>query len=198
MNAARRQFLDWTDCLLDPDATPHAQREAAQAWCHWGLQLLGIDAANPGAGVFSTPTQLSTGTAIAPGRAAQCIWETRRTTVFLQAMAAALREARARFPHEPLHVVEARSRRPRPGHQESVGDALVKVSGRGVDDGQELRADPLQAVVQVGGHRRPAVDVDSVVRAGVGRRVGDLHRDGGQGHASGAAGDRFLPVDVLA
>ena len=107
MNAARRQFLDWTDCLLDPDATPHAQREAAQAWCHWGLQLLGIDAANPGAGVFSTPTQLSTGTAIAPVRAAQCIWETRRTTVFLQAMAAALREARARFPHEPLHVVEA-------------------------------------------------------------------------------------------
>jgi hypothetical protein len=107
VNSARRRFLDWTDCLLDPAATPRAQRDAAQAWCEWGLALLGVDAAGSGEGAFGAATVLRTGKAISPLSAARCVWEYRRTAVFLRAMAAALEAARRRFPGEGLHVVEA-------------------------------------------------------------------------------------------
>src|SRR5690606_22092088 len=52
-------------------------------------------------------TGLPSGEAISPQRAALCVREHRRTAVFLQAMDAAIRAARERFPGETLHVVEA-------------------------------------------------------------------------------------------
>lgn len=73
------------------------------------MRRLGID--DDGIGregkVLTTPTTLATGQAISPQRAALCVREPRRTVVFLQAMDAAIRAARARFPGETLHVVEA-------------------------------------------------------------------------------------------
>lgn len=107
--SAVADFLAWTDCLLNPAATPGEQREAGQAWCRWGLGLLGIDSQ---AGVasgesFGEDRYLVSGKAISPLGAARCVWEYRRTAVFLQAMDAALREMFVRFPGETIHVLEA-------------------------------------------------------------------------------------------
>lgn len=109
MSDPRRAFLEWTDCLLDAARTPGEQREAAHAWCDWAMGELGIDRDRIEAaeGPFTSSTGLPTGRAISPQRAALCVREYRRTAVFLQAMAAAIRAARAGFPGETLHVVEA-------------------------------------------------------------------------------------------
>ncbi len=108
MTHARSSFLEWTRCLLDPAASFGEQREAVHAWCAWAASRLGIDALVLGSGdALTTPTTLSAGEAISPQRAALCVREHRRTAVFLQAMDAAIRAARERFPGETIHVVEA-------------------------------------------------------------------------------------------
>ncbi|MDD2764277.1 MAG: class I SAM-dependent methyltransferase [Opitutaceae bacterium] len=109
MNDSRDRFGRWIDCLLDPSRSPGDQRQAAQEWCEWGLDLLGVDenelATRPDA--FSADCRLPIGKAISPLGAARCVREYRRTAVFLQAMDAALRCARKRFPGERIHVLEA-------------------------------------------------------------------------------------------
>lgn len=109
MNAVRCEFLGWVECLLDPRATPGAQRAAAHAWCEWGLGLLGIDPAQttPAQAEFARDTLLPTGKAISPLGAARCLWEYHRTAMFLQALDAAVAAAMSRFPGETIHVVEA-------------------------------------------------------------------------------------------
>lgn len=106
---AQAAFRGWIDCLVDPGASPGAQWEAGQAWCRWGLGLLGIDAANPAPvhRTFTEKTLLPTGKAISPLAAARCVWEYRRTSVFLRALEAAVQEAFRRFPGETIQVVEA-------------------------------------------------------------------------------------------
>lgn len=105
----RAAFRSWTDCLLDSARTPIEHLEAARAWHDWGLRFLGIDDSAPScsADPYFADSHLPNGKAISPLGAIRCIREYRRTAVFLQAMAAALREARRRFPGETLHVVEA-------------------------------------------------------------------------------------------
>ena len=109
MNDARNRFLVWTSCLLDPSRTPLEQLRAAQAWCAWGLALLGIDerTSTSQSSAFHTDTGLETGKAISPFSAAICVREYRRTAVFLQAMQAAIKAAQERHPGEIIHVVEA-------------------------------------------------------------------------------------------
>ncbi len=95
--------------MLDPTRVPGEQWQAANAWCSWAMGRLGIEAdsiGGPGEALM-TPTTLATGEAISPQRAALCVREYRRTAVFLQAMDAAIRAARERFPGETIHVVEA-------------------------------------------------------------------------------------------
>ena len=95
--------------MLDPSRTPGEHRQAAQEWCAWGLDLLGLDedelATRPDA--FSADSRLQTGKAISPLGAMRCVREYKRTAVFLQAMDAALQSARKRFPGERIHVLEA-------------------------------------------------------------------------------------------
>jgi predicted RNA methylase len=109
MSDSRERFIGWTDCLLDPARTPLEQRQAAQEWCQWGLSFLGIDEHDPAriGDPFFADKRLPTGKAISPLGAARCVREYRRTAVFLQAMAAALRALAERFPHETIHVLEA-------------------------------------------------------------------------------------------
>ena len=109
MNDACRRVLEWSDCLLDPQRTPADQRQAADEWCTWGLERLGIDENVVGLSPegFAAETSLGTGWAISPLNAARCLREFRRTAVFLQALDAAIRAARERFPGERIHVVEA-------------------------------------------------------------------------------------------
>ncbi len=108
MNEVRTQFRRWTDCLLDPTRIAAEYRAAAHAWCEWALHRLGVDEHHPDlTGAFFTATHLSVGKAISPLGAARCVREYRRTAVFLQAMAAALRAARERFPGETIWVLEA-------------------------------------------------------------------------------------------
>jgi hypothetical protein len=102
-------FLTWVNCLLDPARTPLEHLHAARAWCAWGLDSLGF---GPNANLdrtdaFHLDTTLVNGVAISPYGAAMCIREFRRTEVFVQAMDAAIRAARERFPGETIHVVEA-------------------------------------------------------------------------------------------
>jgi SAM-dependent methyltransferase len=105
----REQFRAWVDCLLDEAAPPFARREAAYAWCQWGLAALGVDANDsmPTRAGFAEATMLPTGKAISPLGAARCLWEYQRTSVFLRALEAAVEEASRRFPGETIHVVEA-------------------------------------------------------------------------------------------
>jgi SAM-dependent methyltransferase len=109
MNSAQRDFIDWTECLLDPASTPGEQRQAAQEWCAWGLGELGVDPTGGGAvpADFASNTNLPTGQAISPLGAARCVWEYRRTAVLLRAMDEAIRAALEKFPGETIHVVEA-------------------------------------------------------------------------------------------
>lgn len=107
--SARSRLRGWTDCLLDPFGNSGDQREACLAWCRWGLELLGIDL-NAGClpdSPFSRESLLPSGKAISPLSAARCLWEYRRTAVFLQAMDRALRQAFERFPGERIHIMEA-------------------------------------------------------------------------------------------
>lgn len=102
------RFRAWIDRMLDPEAEPGELREIGQEWCRWGLEVLGVDAlasdsARPG---FSSDTRLPSGKAISPLGAARCIWEYRRTAVFLRALEAAVQEAFRRFPGEPIQVME--------------------------------------------------------------------------------------------
>jgi hypothetical protein len=102
-------FLTWIDCLLDPARTPIDHLHASRAWCAWGLDTLGF---GPNGNMdrtdaFHTDATLVNGVAISPYAAAMCLREFRRTEVFLQAMDAAIRAARERFPRETIHVVEA-------------------------------------------------------------------------------------------
>jgi hypothetical protein len=109
MNESRESFRRWSKCLLDPSRAAGEQRDAAHAWCEWGLTLLEVNeheaAMHPGA--FSSNTELATGKAISPLGAARCLQDFRRTAVFLQAMDAALHAAFERFPGETIHVLEA-------------------------------------------------------------------------------------------
>jgi hypothetical protein len=109
MNLARQAFREWTDCLLDPARAPIEHLGAARAWCTWVMGRLGMDEAqiDPRGDVRARPTTLPDGEAISPQRAVLCLREYRRTAVFLQATVAAVNAARARFPGEPIHVVEA-------------------------------------------------------------------------------------------
>ncbi len=109
MNESRESFRRWTECLLDPGRAAGEQREAAHAWCQWGLDLLKVNEheAAMHTGTFSSHTGLPTGRAISPLSAARCLRDFRRTAVFLQAMDAALRAAFERFPGETIHVLEA-------------------------------------------------------------------------------------------
>src|SRR6187549_2187416 len=107
MNESRESFRRWTECLLDRNRHAGEQREAAHAWCQWGLALLGVNeheaALRPDA--FCSNTGLATGKAISPLGAARCLRDFRRTAVFLQAMDSALRAAFERFPGETIHVL---------------------------------------------------------------------------------------------
>lgn len=106
---ARQKFLGWTGCLLDPKCSPGEHRQAAHDWCGWAMRELGIEENSIGDGESPAMvrTDLPSGQAISPQRAALCVREHQRTAVFLQAMAAAIRAARERFPGETIHVVEA-------------------------------------------------------------------------------------------
>jgi len=109
MTEAQTNFSKWIDCLLDPSRTPIDQLNASREWYAWGMRQLDIDEANlhcANAG-FVTETPLSSGLAISLIAAARCVQEYRRTAVFLQAMDAAIQAARARFPGETIHVLEA-------------------------------------------------------------------------------------------
>jgi len=105
----RARFAGWIDCFLNPASPPGELRDAGQAWCRWGLGLLGVDPndGTEGPAGFATDTILPTGKAISPLSAARCVWEYQRTAVFLRAMDAALRAAGERFPGETIHVLEA-------------------------------------------------------------------------------------------
>jgi SAM-dependent methyltransferase len=108
MNESRKSFRRWTECLLDPGRAAGEQREAAHAWCQWGLDLLEVNEHETVCpGTFFSNTTLAGGTAISPLSAARCLRDFRRTAVFLQAMDAALRAAFQRFPGETIHVLEA-------------------------------------------------------------------------------------------
>lgn len=109
MPSARSRVLAWTDCLLDPACSPGEQREAAHAWCAWALDRLGVDEnrVSTDADAFCAHSLLAQGKAISPLAAARCVREHRRTAVFLQAMLAAVDAARAAFPGETIHVLEA-------------------------------------------------------------------------------------------
>lgn len=102
-------FQAWTDCLLDPARAPIEHLKAARAWHDWGLCFLGIDEISPRdpENPFFADSYLAHGKAISPLGAVRCVREYRRTAVFLQAMEAALHEARRRFPGETIHVLEA-------------------------------------------------------------------------------------------
>ncbi len=95
--------------MLDPAQAPIEHLKAARAWQDWGLEFLGVDPRIPPghADPLFADSHLPHGKAISPLGAIRCIGEYRRTAVFLQAMAAALREARRRFPGETIHIVEA-------------------------------------------------------------------------------------------
>lgn len=105
----RSKFRQWTEDLLRLENGLEVHREAAQAWCAWALTALDVDEQRSFAWgtLFSANTRLPTGKAISPLAAARCVREYRRTTVFLQAMDTAIREARVRFPGETIHVLEA-------------------------------------------------------------------------------------------
>ena len=105
---ARAALLRWTDCLLDPARSAIDQLAAASAWYDWALATWGVDENDieQRAELFR-PTKLSQGKAISPLDAARCVCEFRRTAVFLQGMAEAIRELRSRFPGKKIHVLEA-------------------------------------------------------------------------------------------
>lgn len=109
MNDTRRAFLEWIDCLLDPTRPPAELRDAAHAWCAWALRQLGMDEwqIDPAGADSARPTALPAGEAISPQRAVLCLREHWRTAVFLRATDAAVRAARAKFPGETIHLVEA-------------------------------------------------------------------------------------------
>ncbi len=109
MESSIDTFRRWTDCLCDSTKAPRDHWEAAHEWCSWGLKLLGVDESysHATADDFFADSILSTGKAISPLGAARCVREYRRTAVFLQAMDAAIRAARVRFPGETIHVLEA-------------------------------------------------------------------------------------------
>ena len=107
--AARKAFLGWTECLLDPRRASGEYLPAAQAWCAWALARLGVEEneSTLRSDGFFADTMLSTGKAISPLGAARCVREHQRTAVFLQAVDAAIRAARERFPGETIHMLEA-------------------------------------------------------------------------------------------
>lgn len=109
VNSARRDFLVWTNCLLDPARAPGEHREAAHAWCAWVLSRLGLDdmQIDPVGAASSQPTHLPGGEAISPQRAVLCLREQQRTAIYLRATVAAVRAAQEKFPGEIIHVVDA-------------------------------------------------------------------------------------------
>ena len=109
MSKTREYLRNWTEQLLEPAGAFDRQRAAAYAWCDWALAALEVNEPLSFAvgTLFSADTGLATGKAISPLAAARCVREHRRTAVFLQAMDAAIREARVRFPGETIRVLEA-------------------------------------------------------------------------------------------
>ncbi len=109
MDAAREQLRRWTDGLLDVRAGHGELRAIVHAWYRWAVDVCGLDDDAPPVrdNVQFTETRLDSGCAISPVGAARCLWEYRRTAVFLRAMDAAIQRMRARFPGETIHILEA-------------------------------------------------------------------------------------------
>lgn len=92
--------------LLD-HASDHAERYAAVHALHSALcAAVDLDDARP-AGDERAATRLELGTAVSVQVAARCLWEYQRSARFLQGVAAAVREARRRFPGERIRLLEA-------------------------------------------------------------------------------------------
>lgn len=98
-DTAAVKWRAWTDRLLSPGSSPVEQLEACKGWCDWSLASLGYDGAvsPPPGDPFGRDLYLSTGKALSPLAAARCVWEYRRTAVFLQGMQAALARAESLF-----------------------------------------------------------------------------------------------------
>jgi predicted RNA methylase len=98
-----------TDLLLDRTQSPAVHREATQAWYSWAIEACGMgdDHALLPHDPLAQDQMLPSGKAISPLGAARCVVEYQRTAVFLRAMDEALQAARARFPGETIHVLEA-------------------------------------------------------------------------------------------
>ncbi|HYW75113.1 MAG TPA: class I SAM-dependent methyltransferase [Gammaproteobacteria bacterium] len=92
--------------LLDP-ASDHGERFAAVQALHSALcGALELDDARP-ANDEQESTRLALGTAVSVQMAARCLREYQRTARFLQGVAAAVGEARRRFPGERIRLLEA-------------------------------------------------------------------------------------------
>ena len=108
--AHRTQFSKYVEILMSTTAFPSAQREAAQAWFRWAMDVLDLpvdtDPSTPDH-LFEQDTVFDNGKAINPRSAARCVQEYLRTARFLRAMDEAIRTTASRFPGETIHVLEA-------------------------------------------------------------------------------------------
>jgi len=97
------RLRELTARLLDVAASQEELTQTCADLHAWFVQTVPLQV------LADVPMQLPGGLALAPGAAAQCIFDTLRTVRFVRGVALALDEARRRFPHEAIEVVYAGS-----------------------------------------------------------------------------------------
>lgn len=96
------------DTLLDASAPPDQTLAASRALTDLFADLDGFDAKQADTDYKNRlDTYTAHGKAISPVNAARCVWEHLRTSRFLQGTHAAIREARRRFPGQPVEMLYA-------------------------------------------------------------------------------------------
>lgn len=87
--------------ILDGAASPEELNHVCAELHRWFTDATNLDA------TLDEATRLATGLALAPGAAARCLLDTKRTVAFVRGLSLALDEARRRFPLGALDVVYA-------------------------------------------------------------------------------------------
>ena len=95
-----------TRTVLDEASTALQLRQALDNFALLCSDITGI-VPDPGFDAWAQDTLLDDGVAINPAAAAHCIKDYVRSAVFIRAVYAALKTARARFPHTPIQVLYA-------------------------------------------------------------------------------------------